>query len=209
MIDYTKRALVVIDVQNEYFTGNLKIEYPDPQVALDNIVLAIQTAQAQQIPVVIVQNIAAKNSPLFAAGSVGAELHSNVAHLAKDLYVEKAMPSAFTGTDLEAWINTNQIGILTVVGFMTQNCDDATIKHALHLGLKVEFLSDASGAVPYKNRAGSASAEEIHRIFAVVMQARFAAVLTTQEWIECLEQGIAPIRENIFQSNQNAITSDA
>nr|WP_174506320.1 cysteine hydrolase family protein [Acinetobacter sp. Marseille-Q1620] len=204
MSNNIKRALVVIDVQNEYFSGNLKIAYPDPETAINNVVKAIETAKNNHIPVIIVQNFAPENAQLFAQGSIGAELHPKIIHFAKDHYVVKSMPSAFSGTDLEEWIKINAIDTLTVVGFMTQNCDDSTIKHALHLGLNVEFLSDASGAVPYKNRAGYASAEEIHRIFCVVMQARFAAVLSTHEWINCVHQNTAPIRETIFQSHENA-----
>jgi hypothetical protein len=74
----------------------------------------------------------------------------------------------------------------------------------VHSGLAVEFLSDATGAVPYENRAGRASAEEIHRVFSVVMQSRFAAVLTTAEWIAALETGEAPVRDSIYASNQMA-----
>ena len=87
---------------------------------------------------------------------------------------------------------------------MTHNCDDSTVKHAVHAGLSVEFLADATGAVPYENRAGRASAEEIHRVFTVVMQSRFAAVLTTAEWIAALETGEPPERDTIYASNQKA-----
>lgn len=203
MTNHTHRALIVIDVQNEYFSGNLKIQYPDPQHALNNVVLAIETAQQHNIPVIIVQNIAAANAPLFSQGSLGSELHPQIAHYSYAALIIKNMPSAFTGTHLEDWIQSHDINTLTVVGFMTQNCDDATIKHALHMGLEVEFLSDASGAIAYQNRAGSATAEEIHRVFSVVMQARFAAVLTTAEWINCLKSNIKPIRETIFQSTRH------
>ena len=199
-----KRALIVIDVQNEYFSGNLKIEYPDPKLAISNIVAAIEVAKKYEIPVIIVQNFAPENAPLFARGTFGSELHPQLLQFSEDLYLEKSMPSAFTGTKLEEWIKFNEINTLTVVGFMTQNCDDSTIKHALHIGLNVEFLSDASGAVPYKNRAGFASAADIHRVFSVVMQARFAAVLSTKEWIYRVETQQTPIRETIFQSHENA-----
>ncbi|RLM02276.1 isochorismatase [Gibbsiella quercinecans] len=199
-----KRALIVIDVQNEYFTGDLPIEYPDRQVSLANIGRALDAAEANGIPVVIVQNFAPEDSPLFARGSHGAQLHPQIANRPRALAIEKSMPSAFSGTGLGEWVATNGIDTLTVVGYMTQNCDDSTIKHALHAGLAVEFLSDATGAVSYANRAGSASAEEIHRVFSVVLQARFAAVLTTDEWLAVLQNGSQPVRENIYSSNQNA-----
>lgn len=87
---------------------------------------------------------------------------------------------------------------------MTHNCDDSTIKHAFHAGLAVEFLSDAAGSLPYLNKAGAASAEEIHCTFSVAMQARFAAVMCTDEWINLLRSNGVAERDNLFQSNQRA-----
>ncbi len=199
-----RRALVVIDVQNEYFTGNLPIEYPDPAVSLANINRAIDAAQAHDIPVVIVQHLAPPQSPIFARGSDGAALHPSIASRPHALFVEKSMASAFAGTQLGAWIEKEGIDTLTIVGYMTHNCDDSTIKHAKHAGMSLEFLNDASGSLPYANRAGAASAEEIHRVFTVVMQSAFAAVLSTDEWLALLESGEPPVRENIYVSNQAA-----
>jgi hypothetical protein len=44
------------------------------------------------------------------------------------------------------------------------------------------------------------SAEEIHKSFSVVLQSRFAAVLTTEGWIEAVNSGKPPERDNIFIS---------
>jgi len=103
-----------------------------------------------------------------------------------------------------AWIAEHGIDTLVVAGYMTHNCDDTTIKHAVDAGLAVEFLSDASGSLGYENRAGRASAEEIHRVFLVVQQSRFAAVLTTEEWIRAVKSGAAPERDSIYGSNRRA-----
>jgi len=81
----------------------------------------------------------------------------------------------------------------------------------------VEFLHDASGTVPYRNQAGHASAEEIHRVFSVVLQSRFAAVMSTREWMHSVKTGTVPVvRDNIYKSNQrargllqNAVTQEA
>ncbi|WP_454826330.1 cysteine hydrolase family protein [Paraburkholderia xenovorans] len=197
-----RRALIVIDVQNEYVTGDLPIEYPDVQSSLANIARAMDAARAAGVPVVVVQNFAPAGSPLFARGSNGAELHPVVSERARDHYVEKSLPSAFTGTDLAGWLAARQIDTLTVTGYMTHNCDASTINHAVHSGLAVEFLHDATGSVPYENSAGFASAEEIHRVFSVVLQSRFAAVASTDEWIAAV-QGETPLaRGNIYASNQ-------
>ena len=200
-----RRALIVIDAQNEYFTGGLPIEFPDPALSIANIGKAMDAARGAGIPVIVVQNHAAMpGSPLFAKGTAAWELHEAVRSRPHDHYIQKSLPSAFTGTDLSAWLERHGIDTLVATGYMTHNCDASTINHALHAGLKVEFLSDASGSVPYENRAGSATAEEIHRVFSVVMQSRFAAVMTTGEWIQAVADGSEPIRETIYESNQKA-----
>ena len=60
----------------------------------------MDAATAAGIPVVLVQHLAPEDSPIFARGSRGAELHPVVADRAHDHVVQKALPSALTGTDL-------------------------------------------------------------------------------------------------------------
>ncbi len=204
MSSQTRRALIVIDSQNEYVTGNLLIEYPDIQLSLANIGRAIDAAGIATIPVIVVQQFAPAGSHVFAEGSHAWELHDVVRLRARDHYFEKKLPNAFTGTDLADWLSAHRINTLCVTGYMTHNCVDSTIKHAFHAGLSVEFLQDASGSLPYLNKVGTASAEEIHRAFCVVMQARFAAVMDTAEWIGLLDSDKVAKRDSPYLSNRRA-----
>ncbi|WP_223619871.1 cysteine hydrolase family protein [Lysobacter sp. ESA13C] len=199
-----KRALVVIDVQNDYFADGLPIEYPPVAKTLPNIGRAMDAARAAGAPVVVVQNTAPAGSPVFDKGTPGWELNDVVASRPRDHYIEKNFPSVFTGTDFKQWIERNGIDTLSVIGYMTHNCDASTVFEAAHLNLNVEFLHDASGSLSYENSAGYASAEEIHRVFSVVFQSRFAAVLSTDEWIDALHTGAVPYLDNPHASNQRA-----
>ncbi|MDE2086118.1 MAG: cysteine hydrolase, partial [Xanthomonadaceae bacterium] len=196
-VRHPRRALVVIDVQNEYESGGLRIQYPPVADSLRNIGRAMDAAHVAGIPVIVAQQSSPADAPLFATGSRGWELHPLVAGRPRQHYLRKTLPSAFAGTDLGDWLREHGVDTLAVVGYMTHNCNDTTIKHAFDAGLQVEFLMDASGSVPYANRAGSATAEEIHRVFAVVEQSRYAAVMTTDEWIAHLAHGTAPERDTI------------
>ncbi|MED5621636.1 cysteine hydrolase family protein [Ideonella sp. BN130291] len=201
-----RRALVVIDVQNEYFAGGgLPIEYPPVEQTLPKIAAAMDAARAAGVPVVVVQNTAPAGSPLFDRGTPGWQLHPEIERRGHDHFIDKAWPSAFTGTDLADWIAEHRIDTLTVAGYMTHNCNASTILEATHRGLQVEFLSDASGALPYANAAGRASAEEIHRVFSVVFHTRFAAVATTAAWVDALQTGNPLPRDNIVASNRRAL----
>ena len=200
-----RRALIVIDVQNEYESGGLRIQYPPIAESLRNIGRAMDAAHAAGIPIIVAQQSAPATAPLFATGSPGWQLHPVVSARPHDHHLRKTLPSAFADTDLGPWLQAHAIDTLAVVGYMTHNCIDTTIKHAFDAGLQVEFLMGASGSVPYANHAGHASAEEIHRVFAVVEQSRFAAVMSTDEWLHCVRTGAQPLRESIHGSHQAAL----
>ncbi|RWO61412.1 cysteine hydrolase family protein [Mesorhizobium sp.] len=204
-----RRALIVVDVQNDYDGGNLAIKHPPFRDTVANVARAMDAAAEAGVKVVVVKQLAPETSPVFAKGSHGAELHPEVARRNRDHYIEKTLPSAFTGTDLEEWLRANAIDTITVIGYMTHNCDLSTVIHAVHMGFAVEFLSDATGSLPYANSAGYASAEDIHRVVSVVLQSRFAAVLKTAEWIDCLKTGVLPERDTPYASNQRALARNA
>jgi nicotinamidase-related amidase len=196
--------LIVIDVQNEYFTGSMPIEYPPVETSLPNILLAMDTAREAGVPVVVIQHDAPQGSPIFAKGSQGWQLHADVAGRSRDHLVNKAQASSFAGTDLAAWLAAREIDTVAIAGYMTHNCDAATIYEASHMGLSVEFLADASGSLPYENDAGKASAEEIHRVFSTVFHSSFAAVASTGDWAAAVREKRALERDNIYLSNQRA-----
>jgi nicotinamidase-related amidase len=199
-----KRALIVIDVQNEYFTGQLPIEYPPIHESVANIGRAMDAARTAGVPVVVVQHTESPTAPAFAEGTSGWELNEEISSRPRDHYLRKQWPSVFTGTGLREWLAQHGIDTITVAGYMTQNCDASTIYEAAHSGLEVEFLSDASGTLAYENSAGSVSAEEVHRVLSVVFQSRFAAVLDTAHWIDLLARGASSERDNPLQSNRRA-----
>jgi len=204
-----RRALLVVDVQNEYVTGGLRIEFPPIGHTLSNIGRAMDAARRHRVPVVVVQNRAAADAPLFAHGSPGWELHPTVADRPRDHWIEKSLPSAFAGTDLAAWLDLRRIDTVTVAGYMTHNCDASTIMDGVHRGLAMEFLRDASGAVSYRNAAGEARAEDIHRVFGVVLHSRFAAVADTDDWIAAVGAGQALPRASIRASQLAAQVTPA
>lgn len=199
-----KRALVVIDVQNDYFDGNLPIAYPDPSRSLANLARAMDAAHAAGVPVVVVESVLPENAPIFAKGSRGVALHPSIASKPRDWLLSKPLPSCLAKTELETWLRERQIDTLTLVGYMTHNCVDATARDASQRGFTVEVLSDATGSPAYANRAGKASAEELHRVFLTAMEARFASVLTTPEWTALLPSTPAAPCTGIWRSYKNA-----
>lgn len=204
MPNKSRRALLVIDVQNDYLNGKLPIEFPPVELSLGNICRAMDAAKATAVPVVVVQQIQPESAPFMAKDTPGAEIHKAVASRSRDFFIRKRMPSIFTNTEAETWLREHRINTVTLVGYMTHNCVLTTAIDAMQRGFSVEILADATGSLAYANKAGSASAEEIHRVMTVVMHSRFAAVMTTEEWRSILETGDEPERGTIFDSSQRA-----
>jgi nicotinamidase-related amidase len=182
----TKRALLVIDVQNEYFTGQLPITYPPG--SLENILKVMHAATEQNMPIAVIQHTETEGEPpMFRKESQEWELHPEIAKQPYDLLVEKNLPGSFTGTELEDWLKKHEIDTVVIAGYMTQMCCDTTARQAIHLGYAVEFLSDSTGTLDFENQAGSATAEELHRTVLVTQDSFSSKVLPTSEWIDRLK----------------------
>jgi len=176
-----KRALLVIDVQNEYFTGILPITHPAGH--LEKILAAMDAAAEQKVPIIIVQHyFSDPDKPFFQKGTEGWELHPEIKSRKCDLLIEKSLPGSFTGTKLEEWLREHSIDTITIAGYMTHMCCDTTARQAVHSGFSVEFLSDATGSLALSNEAGEVTAEELHRSILCAQQMMLSEVLDVSTW---------------------------
>lgn len=204
MTDAPKRALLVIDVQREYVDGALPIAHPPLQESLPNIVAAVEAAHAASVPVVLVRHVDAADSPVFAAGSRGAELHDTVATAAHDLLLVKEAVSCFAGTHLAAWLESHDVDTVTIAGFMTQHCDESTARDAADLGLGVELLGDATGTLPLTTPSGTISARDLHERTLLVLASGFASVTSTEAWIAAASAGAPLPAPDLWASTEPA-----
>ena len=180
-------ALLVIDVQNEYFTGSMPVTYPVGSI--ENILKAMDQAQARCIPVVVIQHTnVARDAVTFRKGTDNWELHKEIKQRHADILIEKTLPGSFTGTSLGSWLKERDISKVTIAGYMTQMCCDTTARQAFHRGYTVDFLSDATGTLSVTNTAGTISAIDLHRATLITQQMRFSRILTTDGWIKKLNQ---------------------
>ncbi|MEU7473068.1 isochorismatase family protein [Streptomyces sp. NPDC044984] len=179
-----RRALVLIDVQQEYFDGPLDIQYPPRDASLKNILRALDIAAQAGLPVVAVQHEHPEGAPVFTAGSPGWENHPEVEGRigSATRRVVKNHSDIFTATGLAEWFRENGIDTLTLVGYMTNNCILSTSAAAEPLGFTIEVLSDATGAIHLANEAGTASAQQVHETLMTLLHSNWAAVTTTGTW---------------------------
>ena len=119
------KALLVIDLQNDYFPGG-KFPLWNTDAVLKNIERAIETANAHGIPVIHIQHIANSKmgiAPFFNEGTPGAEIHPRILAAApKAPIVVKEFADSFEKTTLEATLTKLGVTELLICGMMTQNC---------------------------------------------------------------------------------------
>lgn len=197
-----RRALIVIDVQQEYFEGLLQIQHPPRDESLARVTEAMETAEQTDIPAVVVQHEAPAGFPVFAPESSTFELHPEVAERADNSAhrITKPFASIFAGTGLEEWLREREIDTITIVGYMTNNCVIGSAAAAEPLGFTVEVLSDATGAIDIANSAGSAPAKQVHETLMAVLNSSWAAVATTSAWTQAVQSETALAGDNLIES---------
>ena len=176
------RALLVIDAQNEYFTGALPITHPAGH--LKQILHAMDSVEGRVPTIVVQHHFLESDKPFFQKGTPGWELHPEVAARPRDQLIEKTLPGSFTDTSLERWLRDRGVTTVTIAGYMTHMCCDTTARQAVHRGFTVEFLRDATGTLALSNAAGEVTAEELHRSILCAQQMMLSEVLDVQSWIE-------------------------
>ena len=188
----TPTALIVIDVQEEYFSGALQIEHPERTASLAHIGDAMDAATRNGVAVVVVR----QNGPgdLFATGTPTWAVRPEVLGRHHDVLIDKTLPGAFTGTALEQWLAARDIGHVTIAGYMTNVCCDTTARQAFHLGLGVTFLHDATGvpAMPGVDGAPIA-APRLHEATLAALGMIGIELASTREWIE-RRAAVTPVR---------------
>ncbi len=181
-----KRALIVIDVQREYFDGAFPIRHPAGH--LESILQVMDQAQQAKIPTVVVRHHQPDPaSPVFRKDSEMWQLHDEVEARPRDLLIDKQLPGSFTNTPLDAFLKQHHIDTVSIAGYMTQVCCDTTARQAFHQGYNVEFLRDATGTLDVENKAGSVTAEQLHEAILVAQQMFISDVIDTPTWLARIE----------------------
>jgi nicotinamidase-related amidase len=197
-----RRALIIIDAQQQYFDGILAIEHPPRDQSIAKIAEAFDAATSNDVPVVIVQHELPEGAPVFAVGSDAHRLHPEIEQRADaaSKRVSKSLASVFEGTGLLEWMRSEDVDTITLAGYMTNNCVLASAAAAEPLGFGVEVLSDATGAIPLSNATGSASAAQVHETVMTLLNSNWAAVATTADWIDAVQTGTTLSSSNLAES---------
>ena len=197
-----RRAVVLVDVQNEYARPPLRIRYPRLRDCLGQIERVLDAAANVGLPVVCVQHAGRPGGAIFDPEGKGFALCPSIERRRTPQWklVIKRRGSIYAGTDLAAWVHERGVDTVTLVGFMVNNCVLASAAWGETIGLTTEVLSDAVGATNLCNRAGKADARTVHTTLMALLHSNWAAVATTDDWCRALARDEPLPRCNLVAS---------
>jgi len=179
-LDPKTTALLVIDFQNEYFTGRMPI--PDGLKALENTKRLIAFADKEHIPVIHVQHIAPAGAAVFGIGGKTVDFHPQMKPRPQDKVIQKTTVSVFASTDLDAQLKKAGVKTLIISGLMTHACVAGAARDAAPLGYDVVVASDASATRAITRANGhSVTKDELQNSALAEIEDTFGSVLTTSQ----------------------------
>jgi nicotinamidase-related amidase len=181
------KGLILIDIQNDYFTGG-KMELVGMKEAASNAQRLLAYFRQHQLPIFHVLHISTREgSTFFLPNTSGCEINESVKPQANESIVVKHYPNSFRETKLESLLKSNRVDELAICGAMTHMCIDTTTRAAFDLGFKCEVISDACATRDLEFNGNKVSAFDVNSVFMAALSVPFAQISTASDFIERYE----------------------
>jgi nicotinamidase-related amidase len=178
-----KRALIVIDIQNDYFPGG-KWTLDNMDAAADNAARVIAAARAAGDLVVHVRHeFASADAPFFTPGSEGARTHEKVLPAQGEAVVLKHHVNSFRETDLEDILDRNGVEDVVIAGAMSHMCIDAATRAANDLGYGVTVIHDACASRDLEFDGAVVPAAKVHAAYMSALGFAYAKTVSTDDFV--------------------------
>jgi nicotinamidase-related amidase len=136
-------ALLIIDIQNDYFPGG-KMELEGALAAGQKAGALLQCFREHGGKHIHIQHESRRTgATFFIPGTDGIRIHDCVAHFEGEPIVHKQYPNSFRETDLLQQLKSWNIERVVICGMMTHMCVDATVRAAADFGFQVIVVEDA------------------------------------------------------------------
>jgi nicotinamidase-related amidase len=178
-----KTALLLIDIQNDYF-DNGTMALVGSEEASKNAKLILDRFRADDLPIIHIQHIATKpTATFFLPNTTGADIHKNVRPLGKEKVIIKHYPNSFRDTELLDYLRTLNIKDLVICGMMTHMCVDATTRAAKDFGFNCIVIADACATKDLEINGKKVKAEEVQKSFLAALNDFYSTVITTNQYL--------------------------
>ena len=167
-----KEALLLIDIQNFYFTPGVMLLH-NPEEAARKAAMLLDKFRNEGKPVIHVQHNATEH----------AEIHELVKPNEGEKVIHKDYPSSFLGTGLHEYLQENNIKQLVVAGMMSHMCVDTTVRACQDYGYEVTVIEDACTTKALKFGEKTVDAESVHAVSMALLSHEFAKVMRLEDYL--------------------------
>ncbi|PGH04911.1 hypothetical protein GX51_03207 [Blastomyces parvus] len=153
----TDSVLIIIDAQNEYISGHLKVDNVDKsRVVIKSLLEKYRaTAKATGKPnLVHIVHQTAADAPVFTTGTPLADEFDELKPLEGEKVITKRWPNAFGETDLHEYLQSLGAKKIVLVGYMAHVCVSGTARRADELAYEIVVAQDGVGGRPLGEYTG-------------------------------------------------------
>ena len=178
-----KQALIVVDIQNDYFPQG-KWPLVGADAAADNAVRLIKAFRDAGDSVVHIRHeFTSEEAPFFTPNSEGAKLHPKVINRDDEPVVLKHFVNSFRETELKSILDEQGIKELVVVGSMSHMCVDGITRAAADFGYKVTVIHDACATLDLEFNGVNVPAAQVHAAFMAALAFAYANVVSANDFL--------------------------
>jgi len=171
-----KSALILIDIQNDYFPGGKMALEGSAEASLQAAKL-LAAFRAKGMALVHVQHVSNRpGATFFVPGTEGMNIHPDVAPRAGESVIQKHFPNSFRGTPLQEQLRGLGVDHLVIAGMMTHMCVDATTRAAFDLGFSCSLAHDACATRALAFGGQNVPAAQVHAAFVAALAGLYAKV---------------------------------
>jgi len=177
------QALIIVDIQNDYFPGG-RMELVGAKEAASEAARLLRAFRERGAPVFHIRHISTRpGATFFLPNTEGMKIHESVAPLASETVITKHFPNGFRETRLLDVLRAANIQRLAIAGMMTHMCIDATTRAAADLGFECELAQDACATRDLTFGGAKVAAKDVHTAFLASLNGAFAKVLPARDII--------------------------
>ena len=174
-------ALVLIDLQNDYFPGGA-MELVEPDAAAQQAAYLLKVFRERSLPIFHIQHIAKRaGATFFLPGTKGAEIHAAVRPNPGESVTTKHFPNSFRETGLLDALRKAGAQKLVIAGMMTHMCVDGTVRAAADLGFQCALAQDGCATRDLQFGGQKVAASQVQLAYLAGLSGLYASVQPAQK----------------------------
>ncbi len=173
----SESALIMIDFQNTYREGVMKLEGAED--ALEEGKKLLEQARAAGIPIFHIRHDSGPGTPYDVNDHIGPIADMGAPKNGEPV-ITKNFPNSFVQTDLDEQLKAKGVKNIIPAGFMTHMCVNSTAHGGFNLGYSPTVVASATATRPLASANGKVlSAQEVHDGALASTRDLYAAVVDT------------------------------